>query len=105
MERVCFSFELHPGMEAEYRRRHDEIPRELVEAIVASGFANHTLFRRGLQVVAYAECDPDAATAFAALARHEASARWAASLSEVIVALTGADGNRLAFEEVWHLEQ
>ena len=62
----------------EYKRRHDEIWPEMVAAIRESGFRNHGLFRRGRQVIAYAECHPDASTAFAAMASREVSARWAA---------------------------
>ncbi len=105
MERVCFTFDLHPGTEDEYRRRHEEIPPELVRAILESGFRNHTLFRRGLQVIAYAECHPDADTAFAALAARPESARWSESLADVIVTLTDAEGRRIAFDEVWHLHE
>lgn len=104
MERTCFGFELYPGQEAEYKRRHDEIWPELVEAIKDSGFSNYTLFRRGQHVVAYVECHPDVATAFAKLSSHEANARWAKWFEDVIVSLTDEDGNLFALEEVWHLD-
>ena len=33
MERLCFTFEIRPGTEDEYKKRHDEIWPELVNAI------------------------------------------------------------------------
>ena len=104
MERVCFTFEIRPGTEEEYRRRHDAIWPEMVAAIRASGFRNHTLFRRGLQVIAYAECDPDTPTAFAALGAREVSARWAEWFEDLIVTRTGAGGELITYDEVWHLD-
>ncbi len=104
MERICFTFELHPGMEAEYKRRHDEIWPELVEAIQQAGIRNYTLFRRGLQITAYAECHPDAASAFGKVGASDANARWAAWFEEVIVRLTDEQGNLFRSGEVWHLD-
>jgi L-rhamnose mutarotase len=104
VERICFSFEIYPGQEAEYKRRHDEIWPELVEAIKASGFANYSIFRRGLEIVAYVECHPDVATAFAKLSTYEANARWSTWFEDVIVSLTDENGNPFTLEEVWHLD-
>lgn len=104
MERVCFTFEIYPGAEDEYKRRHDEIWPELVEAIQASGFGNYSLFRRDRQIVAYVECDPDVATAFEKLSRYEVNRRWAEWFEDVIVRLTDEEGNLFWMEEVWHLD-
>ncbi len=104
MERICFTFEIKPGTEAEYKRRHDEIWPELVAAIEDAGIRNYTLFRRGLQTFAYGECHPDVETAFGKLGATEVSARWAAWFEDVIVALTDAEGNLFRAEEVWHLD-
>jgi L-rhamnose mutarotase len=104
MERLCFTFEIYPGQEAEYKRRHDEIWPELVEAIQTSGFRNYSLFRRDQQIVAYVECDPDVATAFEALSAYEANDRWSEWFKDVIVSLTDADGKLITLDEVWHLD-
>ena len=100
----AFRMQLKPGMAEEYRRRHDEIWPELVEAIKDAGISNYTLFRRGLQVIAYAECEPDVAAAFGKVGATEVNARWAAWFEDVIVALTDESGNLFRAEEVWHLD-
>jgi L-rhamnose mutarotase len=105
VERFCFTFTLKPGREAEYRRRHDEIWPELVEAIRAAGIRNYTLFRRGLEVIAYCECHPSAGSAFAKLAATDVNARWAASFEDVIESLADERGELFAADEVWHLEE
>jgi L-rhamnose mutarotase len=104
MERVCFTFEIRPGMADEYKRRHDEIWPELVEAIQDAGLRNYSLFRRGQQVIAYVECHPDAATAFAKIGAADVNRRWAEWFQDVIVALTDDDGNLFRADEVWHLD-
>jgi L-rhamnose mutarotase len=104
MQRYCFTFELRAGMEDEYRRRHDEIWPELVAEIQRAGVANYSLFRRGRQVIAYCECEPDAATAFGQLGTSAVNARWSAWFDDVIESLADADGNLAVADEVWHLD-
>jgi L-rhamnose mutarotase len=104
MERVCFTFELRPGTEDEYKRRHDEIWPDLVAAIQDAGLRNYSLFRRGSQVIAYAECHPDVATAFGKIGATDVNRRWSEWFEDVIVALTDEDGNLFRADEVWHLD-
>jgi L-rhamnose mutarotase len=104
MERACFTFELRPGAEREYHRRHDEIWPEMVDALKASGFSNYTLFRRGTTVFAYVECHPDRATAFAAMAGTEVDKRWQDWFTDVIARITDDDGEPFWAGEVWHLD-
>jgi len=104
MERLCFTFDIRPGSEAEYQRRHDEIWPELVADIQAAGLKNYTLFRRGTQIIAYAECHPDVATAFGKLGPSEANARWSKWFEEIIPRLTDEEGNLFRADEVWHLD-
>lgn len=104
MERLCFTFTIKPGTEDEYKRRHDEIWPELVEAISAAGFRNYSLFRRDLQVIAYAECTPDVEAAFASLGGYDVNQRWSEWFEDIIDSLTDADGNVHRAGEVWHLD-
>lgn len=104
MERVCFTFEIFEGKEAEYKKRHDEIWPELVEALKECGFENYSIFRRGLNVVGYFEVNPDAQTAFAKLGAYEVNAKWSQWFEDVIVNLADNQGNLMAMTEVWHLD-
>lgn len=102
MERYCFTFQLKPGMEAEYQRRHDEMWPDLAKVIRDSGARNYTMFRRGLTVVGYCECHPDVETAFGLIGETEVNSRWRAWFEDVIGQLTDDDGNLFALEPVWH---
>jgi L-rhamnose mutarotase len=104
MERFCFTFEIRAGAEDEYKRRHDEIWPELVDVIRGSGVTNYSLFRRATTVIAYCECEPDVATAFAKIGASEVNARWSEYFEDLIVALTDDDGELFTAQEVWHLD-
>lgn len=104
MERICFTLELRSGAEDEYKRRHDAIWPELVTALRDAGITNYSLFRRGTQVIAYAECHPDAATAFGKVGATEVNARWSRWFEDVIVRLTDERGELFRVDEVWHLD-
>lgn len=44
MERYAFRMRLHPGMEAEYKRRHDVIWPELVDLLRAAGVSDYAIY-------------------------------------------------------------
>ncbi|SCD24484.1 L-rhamnose mutarotase [Brucella inopinata] len=43
-ERYAFRMKLNPGMEAEYRRRHDAIWPELVDLLQAAGMSDYAIY-------------------------------------------------------------
>jgi L-rhamnose mutarotase len=104
MQRICFLMEIVPGRETEYERRHNEIWPELVAELRRAGVRNYSLFRRGTSVIAYAECHPDAATAFGAVGATDVNRRWAEWFRDVLARHTDDDGNLIEAAEVWHLD-
>jgi len=104
MQRICFLMEIIPGQESEYERRHGEVWPELISALQAAGVRNYSLFRRGTSVIAYAECHPDAATAFGHVGATEVNQRWSEWFGDVLTALTDSNGGLVEAREVWHLE-
>ena len=57
MARIAFVMELKPGNEAVYRQVHDDIWPEMVDTLHSFGIHNYSIFRRGLTLFAYLECD------------------------------------------------
>ena len=98
------TFEIYPDKADEYKKRHDEIWPELVEAIQDAGLKNYSLFRRGTQVTAYVECHPDIETAFGKIGDTEVNAKWSEWFEDVILELTDEDGDLFWADEVWHLD-
>ncbi|WP_322935929.1 L-rhamnose mutarotase [Actinacidiphila alni] len=104
VQRICFLMTVIEGREKEYQRRHDEIWPELVAALRDAGVRNYSLFRRGTTVIAYAECEPDAATAFGKVGATEVNARWSAWFQDVLAEHLGPDGGLIEAAEVWHMD-
>jgi L-rhamnose mutarotase len=104
MERLCHVFRIVPGTEEEYVRRHVEIWPEMVEAMKGAGFSNYTLFRKGQEVIAYCECNPDVETCFMRFAERGIGARWAESMEGIVLDLTDESGALRRYPEDWHLD-
>lgn len=44
MQEIAFTMQLKPGVEAEYKRRHDEIWPELSQALTEAGIRDYSIF-------------------------------------------------------------
>jgi L-rhamnose mutarotase len=75
MTGYAWVLEVRPGYEEEYRRRHDEIWPEMIEALRAAGIRNYNIFRHGLTLFGYFETD-DLERTKAALADDATNAKW-----------------------------
>jgi L-rhamnose mutarotase len=67
--------EVRPGYEEEYKKRHDEIWPDLAKDIRQSGMRNYSIFRYGLTLFGYFECD-DLKAAIDYLGNSDANKRW-----------------------------
>ncbi len=67
--------EVRPGCEDEYKRRHDEIWPEMVEALREAGISNYSIFRHGLTLFGYFETD-DLGHTLGYLRDNEVNQRW-----------------------------
>jgi L-rhamnose mutarotase len=104
MERICYTFDLIPGMEAEYERRHARVWPELESALKEAGFSNYSLFRRGTEVIAYAECEPTVEEALARLADYEVNERWSVYIRSIMTRSVDEEGRFFTVPEIWHLD-
>ena len=102
--RTCFVLKIRPDRVEEYEARHARVWPELLEAMRAAGVRNYSLFRRGLDVIGYAECDPDGPTAFRRVGETAVDQRWSAWMADVIEAETDPAGNLLYAREIWHMD-
>jgi L-rhamnose mutarotase len=83
-ERYAFKMKLNPGMEAEYRKRHDEIWPELVTLLQEAGISDYTI-----------HLDPETNILFGVLSRprdhrmadlpnHPVMKRWWAHMADIM---------------------
>jgi L-rhamnose mutarotase len=104
MQRIAFMMRVLPGQEAEYRRRHQAVWPEMLEALKDAGCSNYSIFMRGSELFAYMEVvDFDALRQ--ALAASEASQRWEAHMAGIMEqAILQESGFHELLPEVFHLE-
>lgn len=57
MKSYAYVLNIKPGYEDEYKRRHDEMGEEMREFLTEAGFKNYHIYRFGLVLFAYFECE------------------------------------------------
>jgi L-rhamnose mutarotase len=106
MQRVGFVLKVKADRLDEYKKRHEQVWPEMLDALRETGWQNYSLFLRedGL-LFGYLET-PDFQKALDGMARKEVNARWQAEMSPFFEALEGRrpDEGMLPLEEVFHLE-
>jgi len=106
MTRVCFLLKVRTEKLDEYRRRHQQVWPEMLDALRATGWHNYSLFLRpdGL-LVGYLET-PDFEQARARMQDHPVNARWQAEMAPFFESLEqgAADTSMTPLEEVFHLD-
>ena len=106
MERVCFLLKVRPEMLAEYRRRHEKVWPEMLQALTETGWRNYSLFLRsdGL-LIGYLETD-NFQNSLRLMDATDVNDRWQREMKPFF--LDNADGGRPdevleRIEEVFHL--
>jgi L-rhamnose mutarotase len=98
MQRGAWLFRLKEGKENAYRKAHERVWPELIEAARAAGLKNHSCFVKGSIVFAYAEGEDLDAT-MSLLANADVTRRW----DEAMAALM-EDPEGEAMDEVFHFD-
>ena len=104
MQRIAFTMKIKPGTEEEYRRRHQQVWPELLADLKRAGCQNYSIFLRGTELFAYMEI-ADFQRYLATMAASDASERWEAHMSDILIRETeAATGFPPVLEEVFHLD-
>jgi L-rhamnose mutarotase len=106
MQRVCFQLQVRPDRIEEYKERHRAVWPEMLEALVAAGWANYSLFLRADgMLIGYFET-PSLERALEQMAETDVNARWQSEMAEFFEDLGEArpDTGFVQLEEVFHLE-
>ena len=104
MERIGFVMALHPGAEAEYRRRHADVWPEMLDELRAAGARNYSIFLRGNELFGYLEVD-DFERFREQMDNSSVNERWQADMAALIDPLTDPDtGFHRRLDEVFHLD-
>ena len=104
MERVCFLLRVRPEMLAEYKRRHEQVWPEMLQALTETGWRNYSLFLRedGL-LIGYLETD-NFQQALRLMAATDVNGRWQREMTPFFVNESGRPDEVMErIEEVFHL--
>ena len=104
MEKYAFKMRLNPGMEAEYRRRHDEIWPELVALLKEAGVSDYSI-----------HLDRETNTLFGVLWRaddhgmddlpnHPVMKRWWAYMADIMATKPDNEPIAVPLATVFHME-
>lgn len=83
MPGYAWVLEVRPGYEDEYKKRHDEIWPEMLEALGQAGIRNYNIFRHGLTLFGYFETDDLEATR-AFLRDSDVDRRWSEWMAPIM---------------------
>ena len=99
--------EVRPGYEEEYKRRHEEIWPEMVEALKEAGIRNYSIFRHGATLFAYFEYVGDDFSAdMARMAADPVTQEWWSHTAPLQEPLPGRGPDQwwLTIPEVFHVD-
>lgn len=106
MRRVCFLLKVKEDRLDAYKRDHEEVWPEMLDALSRHGWTNYSLFLRpdGL-LIGYVET-PNWDAALAGMQDEEVNARWQAEMKDYFEAIgdANADESMQPLEEVFHLD-
>ncbi len=104
MASYSWVLEVRPGYEDEYKKRHDEIWPEMLDALKQSGISNYSIFRHGLTLFGYFETEDLKAT-IAFLADNEVNQRWSEYMTPVMkIDIDETIGFPFLLPLQWHMD-
>lgn len=105
MERFAWKGRIKPGMQAEYKRRHDEIWPEMKELLKAAGIRNYTIWSDGDVLFGYYECELGIAFAERTQAGSPVVDRWNDYMQDVLeLEMDPVTGAQPRMEQMFFLE-
>lgn len=103
LEKHAFKMQLHPGMEAEYRKRHDEIWPELVALLREAGVSDYSIHLDRETNILFGVLTRPKVHGMADLPDHPVMKRWWAHMADIMA--SNPDNSPIATDlvTVFHL--
>jgi L-rhamnose mutarotase len=103
LEKYAFKMKLNPGMEAEYRKRHDEIWPDLVELLAQAGVRDYSIYLDPETNILFGVLTRPKDHGMARLPDHPVMKRWWAHMADIME--TNPDNSPVAVDlvPVFHL--
>jgi L-rhamnose mutarotase len=103
MEKYAFKMHLNPGMEAEYRRRHDEIWPELVDLLKDAGVQDYSIHLDPETNILFGVLWRDQDHRMAALPSHPVMQRWWAHMADIMATKPDNEPVAVPLVTVFHM--
>ncbi|MGI8826452.1 MAG: L-rhamnose mutarotase [Chloroflexota bacterium] len=103
---MAFLLGITSGNESEYKRRHDEIWPDMLDALRKAGARNYSIFfdTNGTRQFAYLEAEPDFKTFVERISADPVNGRWQEYMKDIMdVTIDTATGWPLRLEEAFHM--
>ena len=84
LETYAFKMQLNPGMEAEYRKRHDEIWPELLELLTNAGVSDYSIHLDRETNTLFGVLKRPVNHGMAGLPEHPVMKRWWAHMADIM---------------------
>lgn len=103
MEKYAFKMHLNPGMEAEYRRRHDEIWPELVALLKDAGVSDYSIHLDRETNILFGVLWRKHGHAMASLPDHRVMKKWWAHMADIMRVKPDNEPVAEPLETVFHM--
>ena len=104
MQKVAFVMTLLPGMEAEYKKRHDEIWPELVTALEEAGVSDYSIFYEEASNKLFAVLKRTSDHRMDDLPDHPVVKKWWAYMSDIMLTNDDNSPSSHPLSKVFHLD-
>jgi L-rhamnose mutarotase len=104
MRRVAFKMKLHPGREAEYKQRHDEIWQELRELLAAVGIRDYSIFHDPETDILFAFHRVTKPDRMEDLFAQPVMQKWFVHMSDIMETNPDRTPAQVALNEVFHID-
>jgi len=102
-EKYAFKMQLHPGMEAEYRKRHDEIWPELVDLLRDAGVSDYSIHLDTQTNILFGLLTRRSDHTMAALPDHPVMKRWWAHMADIMTSNPDHSPVAIALKPVFYM--
>ncbi|MEP6673607.1 MAG: L-rhamnose mutarotase [Ferruginibacter sp.] len=103
MKRVAFKMKLFPGMETEYKKRHDALWPELASLLATTGISNYSIFLDAETNILFGVMNVNDELALNDLPGHPVMQRWWKFMKDIMESNPDNSPVSSALEEVFFM--
>lgn len=85
MEKYAWRGKIVPGMQEEYKKRHDNIWPEMKEVLANAGIVNYSIWMQGEELFGYYECEKGVKYAAKVQAESDVVKKWDEYMKDILI--------------------